>query len=119
MGSDNIRLNERGVTILQPANTVGTTSDAIDKRRGAVIGLIVIPTVTANLTFTVSDEEDGTYSPITPPTGDFTGVANNGGLGKAFPCEILAFLSAYPYFKITFSASQTGGGAVIKVPMMA
>jgi hypothetical protein len=115
--SGNIRLNERGVTVLQPANTVdATVSPAIDKSKGAVIGLIVIPTVTANLTFTVS--ADGvTYTAITPPTGDFTAVSSSGG--RAFACEHMAFLSAYPYFKITFSASQTGGGAVIQVPMMA
>jgi len=111
----NIRLNERGVEVIAPANTVGTVSAAIDKRNGAVIGLIVIPTVTANLTFTAS--ADGTnFYPITPPTGDFTGVTS---AGKCFPADYMAFLAPYPYFKITFSATQTGGGAVIKVPLMA
>lgn len=118
MSSNNIQLNERGVSVIQPDNTVGQTSNAIDKSTGAVLGLIVIPTVTANLTFEVS-VDSVTYSPITPPTGDFTGVTNNSGKGKAFAAEHLAFLAPYPYFKITFSASQTGDGAIIFVPLMA
>lgn len=111
----NQRLNERGVNVIIPANTVGTVSAAIDKSSGAVLGLIVIPTVTATLTFTASADGINFY-PITPPTGDFTGVTS---AGKCFPAEHLSFLAPYPYFKITFGASQTGDGAVIQVPLMA
>lgn len=111
----NMRLNERLITQRRAVvAAAGTVSGAIDKSNGSVCGLIVIPTVTANLTFSVS--VDGTnYYAITPPSGDFTGVTS---AGKAFPADYLAFLAPYPYFKVTFSASQTTGATVL-VPVMA
>lgn len=111
----NMQLNER---VIVPKQAVvangGTVSSAIDKSKGAIIGLIVIPTVQATITFTVSMDNSNFYA-ITPPSGDFTAVPT---AGKAFPADHLAFLAPYPYFKVTFGSAQTTG-ATILVPVMA